>query len=91
MAGRLCQLAAERLRSEGELIRFIAMRLPYAVQADEGDAQRARAFIDADESLSVDFKSASDAMLLRIKPAGMRLKDECTRISCWAKSRRDSA
>lgn len=38
-AGRLCQLAAEQLRSEGYAARFIAMRLPYKTQADENDAQ----------------------------------------------------
>nr|WP_060985545.1 ammonia-dependent NAD(+) synthetase [uncultured Acidovorax sp.] len=76
VAGRLCQLAAEALRTEGARIRFIAMRLPYGVQADEADAQRALAFIDPDEALVVDIKPAADAMLERTKAAGMQLKDE---------------
>lgn len=45
VAGRLCQLAAEQLRSAGLPLRFIAMRLPYGVQADQADAQRALACI----------------------------------------------
>ena len=46
LAGRLAQLAVEELRSEtGKDYQFIAIRLPYGVQADEDDAQRALAFI----------------------------------------------
>ena len=39
-AGRLCQLAVERVREGGGNATFIAMRLPYGVQADEDDARR---------------------------------------------------
>ncbi|QDZ14042.1 ammonia-dependent NAD(+) synthetase [Humibacter ginsenosidimutans] len=45
LAGRLCQLAVERLVAAGERAEFIAVRLPYAVQADEDDAQLALQFI----------------------------------------------
>lgn len=51
VAGRICQLAVAQLRSSGMQIRFIAMRLPYGVQADQADAQRALTFIDPDETL----------------------------------------
>ncbi|MGN0101887.1 MAG: ammonia-dependent NAD(+) synthetase [Dietzia sp.] len=62
LAGRLCQLAAERLRREGmDHARFVAMRLPYGTQADEADAQTALAFIRPDASLTVDVRAASDA------------------------------
>ncbi|GAA1737874.1 NAD+ synthase [Dietzia kunjamensis subsp. schimae] len=62
LAGRLCQLAAERLRDEGmSRARFVAMRLPYGEQADEADAQAALEFIRPDESLTVDVRAASDA------------------------------
>lgn len=40
-AGRLCQLAAERARAAGHPATFVAMRLPYGVQADEHHAQAA--------------------------------------------------
>jgi NAD+ synthase len=62
-AGRLCQLAAERVRDKGGAATFIAMRLPYGVQADEHDAVRALDFIRPDETLTVDIKPASDALL----------------------------
>src|SRR5215472_13267940 len=42
LAGRLCQLAVEKLRERaGEEYVFIALRLPYGIQQDEEDAQRA--------------------------------------------------
>lgn len=62
-AGRLCQLAVERVRAGGGEAAFYAMRLPYGVQADEKDAQRALEFIKADRVLTVDVKPASDAAL----------------------------
>lgn len=42
LAGRLCPLAVEELRWEtGGAYMFIVLRLPYGVQKDEDDAQRA--------------------------------------------------
>lgn len=61
LAGRLCQLAAERLRADGTEAAFVAARLPYGVQADEADAQRALAFIRPDRSVTVNVKGAVDA------------------------------
>lgn len=71
VAGRLCQLAAEALRARGTEVRFVAMRLPYGVQADAADAQRALEFIRPDETLSVDIKPAADGMLRELKAAGL--------------------
>src|SRR4051812_46377570 len=51
-AGRLCQLAVESARESGHPAEFIAMRLPYGVQADESDAQTALGFIRADRVLT---------------------------------------
>ena len=75
VAGRLCQLAAEQSRSSGMPVRFIAMRLPYGVQADQADAQRAVAFIDPDETLAIDIKPAADAMLAQLKAGGLKFND----------------
>ena len=75
VAGRLCQLAAEQLRSSGMPIRFIAMRLPYGVQADQADARRALSFIDPDETLEVDIKPAADAMLAQLQAGGLKFND----------------
>jgi NAD+ synthase len=70
-AGRLAQLAVERLRSQGYEARFVAVRLPYGVQQDEADAQQALAFIRADENMSIDVKPAADAMLASLRAAGV--------------------
>lgn len=62
-AGRLAQLAVERIRAQGGEATFIAVRLPHGVQADEADAQRALAFIRADRTVTVDIKPAAEGML----------------------------
>ena len=77
LAGRLCQLAVERLNSteadttsvsptvantaQDSRYRFIAVRLPYGVQADEDDAQTALEFIEPTQSVVVNIKEAVDA------------------------------
>ncbi len=61
-AGRLAQLAVERVRERGGDARFIAIRLPYQVQSDEEDAQRALKFIQADEQTTINIGPATDAM-----------------------------
>lgn len=61
LAGRLCQLAAEELRAEGHDAEFVAVRLPYGVQADEHDAQISLAFIAPDRSVTVNVKPSADA------------------------------
>ncbi|MFE6685902.1 ammonia-dependent NAD(+) synthetase [Streptomyces sp. NPDC057743] len=74
-AGRLCQLAVERARAEGHDATFFAMRLPYGVQADEKDAQRAVDFIRADRLLTVDVRPASDAALASALDGGVAFRD----------------
>jgi NAD+ synthase len=66
-AGRLCQLAVERLRAAGRAARFIAMRLPYGTQRDEADAQAALQFIRPDETLTTDIRPAAEGMLDSLK------------------------
>ena len=63
LAGRLCQLAAEELRAEGHEAVFVAVRLPYGVQADEHDAQIALKFIQPDRSVTVNVKPSADAVV----------------------------
>jgi NAD+ synthase len=75
-AGRLAQLAVERLRATQYDARFVAMRLPYGSQHDEADAQQSLAFIRADELLSVDVKPAADAMLAALAASGLRFADD---------------
>lgn len=62
LAGRLAQLSVEELRAEGHDVKFIAVRLPYGVQRDEEDAQRALDFIQADQVLTFNIAKAVDAV-----------------------------
>lgn len=62
--GRLAQLAVEELNNEsgtGEY-QFIAVRLPYGVQADEDDAQTALRFIQPSSSLTINVKPGADGV-----------------------------
>nr|WP_181019605.1 ammonia-dependent NAD(+) synthetase [Nonomuraea typhae] len=74
-AGRLCQLAVERVRATGREAVFFAMRLPYGTQADEKDAQRALEFIGPDQVLTVDVRPASDAALEALLAGGLTFRD----------------
>ncbi|TCC52555.1 ammonia-dependent NAD(+) synthetase [Kribbella capetownensis] len=71
VGGRLSQLAVERIRAEGGQATFVAMRLPYGVQADEDDAQRSLEFIKPDETLVVNIKPATDAMVDSVRHSGL--------------------
>ena len=62
LTGRLCQLASEELREEGHEATFVAVRLPYGVQADEHDAQIALEFIKPDHVVTVNVKPSADAV-----------------------------
>jgi NAD+ synthase len=58
LAGRLCQLATEELTVEGHTVRFVPVRLPYAVQRDEDDAQLALEFIAPESNLIFNIQRA---------------------------------
>lgn len=60
LAGRLCQLAVEQLELEGIEAEFIAVRLPYKVQADEDDAQAALRFIMPQQTVTYNIAEAVD-------------------------------
>lgn len=62
LAGRLCQLAVEELRAEGVEATFMAVRLPYRVQADESDAQLALDFISPDRSVTFNIERGVDGV-----------------------------
>lgn len=62
LAGRLAQLAVERRRDQGHGARFISVRLPYARQFDEDDAELALSFIAPDNVMTVNIAPASDAI-----------------------------
>lgn len=74
-AGRLCQLAVERVRAGGRDARFVAMRLPHGVQRDESDAQDALRFIAPDRVLDVNIFAAASGMLQALTEGGLRFAD----------------
>ncbi|MDG3008678.1 ammonia-dependent NAD(+) synthetase [Rhodococcus sp. D2-41] len=75
LTGRLCQLAAEELRADGRDATFLAVRLPYGVQADEHDAQIALEFIAPDHSVTVNVKPGADAVATEAADAITHLLD----------------
>ena len=77
LAGALSQRAITELREEtgDNDYTFIAVRLPYGVQADEQDCQDALAFIQPDRSLVVNIKESVLASERALKEAGITLSD----------------
>ncbi|QZN93402.1 ammonia-dependent NAD(+) synthetase [Limosilactobacillus panis] len=78
LAGRLAQLAVEKRRQEtnDDSYQFIAVRLPYGEQADESDAMAAiNNFIKPDQTLRVNIKPTTDAMVSSLEAAGAMISD----------------
>ena len=78
LAGRLSQLAVEKLREEtgDNEYQFIAVRLPYGEQADESGAMFAiNDFIKPDKIMRVNIKAATDAMVASLNEAGTPISD----------------
>lgn len=62
-AGKLAQLAIDELNKEhNDSYKFIAVRLPYNVQADEDDAQLALQFIQPSHSVSTNIMQGADGI-----------------------------
>ena len=76
LAGRLAQLAVEKVRTDGGTATFVAVRLPYRVQHDEADAQAALDFVAADETITYNVGPAVDAFEAEYAEAvGVELTD----------------
>ncbi|WP_166864165.1 ammonia-dependent NAD(+) synthetase [Salinibacterium sp. ZJ70] len=76
LAGKLAQLAVEKVRADGGAATFTAVRLPYRVQADEADAQLALDFIQPDVSLVFDIAGGVDGIAAEYeRSAGEPLRD----------------
>ena len=77
LAGKLCQMAISEMRSEtgDNSYQFIAVRLPYGVQADAQDAADAVAFQRPDQDLVVNIKPAVDALVSTLNGAGQEITD----------------
>ncbi len=76
LAGKLSELAVTELRAEtGDDYQFIAVRLPYGVQADEPDAMAAIKFMQADRVERVDIKAATDAAVVSVEANNETITD----------------
>ena len=77
LTGKLCQQAINERRAEtgNTQLQFIAVRLPYGVQADEQDCQDAIGFIQPDRVLTVNIKEAVLASEKALRDAGIELSD----------------
>ncbi|WP_448549103.1 ammonia-dependent NAD(+) synthetase [Thalassotalea fusca] len=79
--GKLAQLAVDQLNSESSSseYKFVAVRLPYDIQADESDAQMALSFIQPTISLTTNVKACVDALntevLNALGDSGIELDD----------------
>lgn len=77
LTGKLTQMAISEMREEtgDDSYKFIAVRLPYGVQADAADAAAAVAFIQPDVDLIENIKPATDAMVATLKETGVEMTD----------------
>lgn len=65
VCGRLTQLAINELnqnKKEDQSYTFIAVRLPYNIQADEDDAQTSLQFIQATKNICINIKTGTDTI-----------------------------
>ncbi|MGY6270902.1 ammonia-dependent NAD(+) synthetase [Achromobacter denitrificans] len=76
VAGRMAQIAVLRLRSSGHPCQLIAVRLPYGVQRDEQDANRAMDFVAPDTRMLADIQPPVDAQRAALAAAGVAYSDE---------------
>ncbi len=78
--GRLAQLAVEELNQNNPGYRFVAVRLPYATQADETDAQASIDFIQPSHAVTVNVQPGADAIhattLTALDTAGLGDQDD---------------
>jgi len=77
LAGILCEQAVSELRDQtgDQDYKFIAVRLPYGDQADEQDALDAIDFMQADQTVRIDIKDSSDAMVAAVEANQLTVSD----------------
>ena len=77
LTGKLAQMAVDELNEEAgeKKYTFMAVRLPYGVQADEDDCQDALRFIQPDKVFTVNIKDAVEASVRALAEAGVELSD----------------
>ena len=81
-AGKLAQMACDQLNQQHHTqeYQFIAVRLPYGVQADESDAQLALEFIQPSLRMEINIEAmvkgldlASESLIERVNPSAYKL------------------
>lgn len=76
LAGRLSQLAVEELRAEAYNATFYAVRLPYRIQKDRDDAEKALSFIQPDKVYEFNIGDPVDVFVSKYQEAvGKKLSD----------------
>ncbi len=77
LTGKLAQQAISEMRQEtgDDSYQFIAVRLPYGVQADAQDAADAVAWQKPDQDLVVNIKEPVDAMVKAVEATGQKITD----------------
>ena len=87
LAGRLCQLAVEKLAASGADAEFIAVRLPYAVQHDEDDAQLALGFIQPQRTVTFNIQRGVDGFEFEYRDSIGNEMSDFTKGNVKARSR----
>ncbi len=77
LVGKLAQMTMDEMRQEtgDSSYQFIALRLPYGIQRDEKDAQKALEYIQPDRIITINIKEAADKMAQAIENAGLLITD----------------
>lgn len=77
LAGKISQLAITEMREEtiDTSYRFIAVRLPYGIQADEQDALDAIEFMEADKTVRFNIQPATDAVVEALTDEDIQISD----------------
>ncbi|AUJ31451.1 MAG: ammonia-dependent NAD(+) synthetase [Liquorilactobacillus nagelii] len=77
LTGKLSQLAITEMRQEtkDDTYQFIAVRLPYGNQADEQDALDAIEYMQADKTVRVNIKPATDQMVASLLENKLEVSD----------------
>lgn len=77
LTGKLCEMAMTEMRQEtgDNDYQFIAVRLPYGVQADASDAAEAVDFQKPDQDLIVNIKGPVDAAVKAVEAASQKITD----------------
>ncbi|MGY3742583.1 ammonia-dependent NAD(+) synthetase [Leuconostoc inhae] len=76
LAGKIAKIAIKELNTTTAIdYKLIAVRQPYGTQRDESDAIAALDFIQPDQVITTNIKSATDAMTTALRASGLGVND----------------